>query len=277
VLPAGKPWRAGPGEIHPQLKELASRLVETAGSWSSGAHDTATLRTRLEAAGFAPDLATSTGALLTESRAARTQVTYPQYGGLSEARASVMVAAEQTLVGVTGLTQRGFTVDVRLVQTASGWAVEEALPGTPGPAVQPLDAARTAVLTHRGITLPAAAAADIRAGVVDTQVLAMLTALADEHELTVAVLVTGHPRNVFGTERVSKHILGRAVDIWRIDGHAVADPATPTELVATVMRRAAELGAVEVGGPVDLDGGRGGAYFSDDVHHDHVHIGVRGS
>ena len=276
-LPPGTPWRAGAGEIKPEVKELASRLVETAGSWSAGANDTAALRTRLSAAGFPPALAGSTGALLSEAPAARTQVTYPQYGGLGSGRASVMVTAEQTLVAAAGPARRGFTVDVRLVETGVGWAVQEALPGIPGPEALPLDAAATAVLRDRRIALPAAAAGDIRAGVVDPQVLAMLTALAAEHELAVAVLVSGHPRNVFGTDRVSKHTLGRAVDIWRIDGHPLADPATPPELVSAVMRHAAALGAVEIGGPVDLDGGPGGAYFTDDVHHDHVHFGVRGS
>jgi hypothetical protein len=277
-VPTMTPWQAGPGEVRPQVKELASALVQTAGSWTAGAHTVAALRTRLAAAGFSPDLAGAARPLLAEAPTASVEVTYPQYGGLSGGRASVMVTAIQTLVVDGEPTRRGHTVDVRLVQGASGasWVVEAVLPGVPAAASLPLTAERRAVLEDERIALPAAAAADIRAGVVDPGILAVLTGLADEHELTVTVLVTGHPREVFGTDRVSKHTLGRAVDIWAIDGHAVADPDTSPDLVASVMRRAAALGATEIGGPVDLDSRRGGTFFTDEVHHDHVHVGVRG-
>jgi uncharacterized heparinase superfamily protein len=87
------------------------------------------------------------------------------------------------------------------------------------------------------------------------------------------VLRTGHPREVFGTARTSNHTHGRAVDVWRVDGRPVVDPATPRALLRDVMVRAGRLGATEVGGPFDVDGpGRG--FFTDDVHRDHLHVGL---
>jgi hypothetical protein len=279
TVPAAAPWQAGDGEVLPQVKELAARLVETAGTWTAGASSAADLRTRLADAGFAAALADAAIALQADSPAASLAVIYPQYGGLSGGRASVMVTAEQTLVQGGALTRRGHTVDVRLVAGAPGgqWLVDDVLPGVPGPPGAPVNAAARAVLENARITLPAAAEADIRAGVVDHQVLAVLAGLAADHELTVTVLVSGHPRNVFGTDRVSKHTLGKAVDIWAIDGQAVVDPDTPRDLVTSVMRRAAALGAAEVGGPVDLDARGGGTFFTDQVHQDHVHVGVPGT
>ena len=277
-VPAAASWQAGAGEVRPQLKELASRLAESAGTWTGGAHTAADLRMRLSAAGFAPALARPTGALLADAPEASLVVTYPQYGGLRDGRASVMVTAEQTLVTGDSLARRGLTLDVRLIQRAAdAWTVETVSAGVPRPASLPLDAGRQAVLDDPRITLPAAAAADVRAGVVDSDVLEMLSGLAGEYELTVTVLVTGHPRNVFGTDRISKHTLGRAVDIWRIDGYTVSDPTIPRHLVTSVMRRAAELGATEIGGPVDLDARRGGIFFTDEVHRDHLHLGVPGA
>jgi hypothetical protein len=277
-VPAAASWQAGAGEVRPQLKELASSLVETAGTWTGGAHTAADLRTRLSGAGFAPALARPTGALLADAPEASLTVTYPQYGGLGDGRASVIVTAEQTLVTAGSVARRGHTLDVRLIEGAAGaWTVEAVLAGVPRPASLPLDASRQAVLEDPRIALPAAAAADVRAGVIDSDVLGMLSGLAGEYEFTVTVLVTGHPRNVFGTDRISKHTLGRAVDIWRIDGYAVADPTTPRHLVTSVMRRAAKLGATEIGGPVDLDARRGGIFFTDEVHHDHLHLGVPGA
>jgi hypothetical protein len=86
----------------------------------------------------------------------------------------------------------------------------------------------------------------------------------------VSVVRSGHPIDVFGTTRPSDHPRGRAVDVWRVDGHAVVDPATPAALVDNLMRRAAALGSYNVGGPRQLSGSQ---FFSDRTHRDHVHMG----
>jgi hypothetical protein len=108
---------------------------------------------------------------------------------------------------------------------------------------------------------------------VDDALLAILDRLAAAHVLDVTVLRTGHPREVFGTGRTSNHTRGRAVDIWRVDGRPVVGPGTPRALLREVMVLAGRLGATEVGGPFDVNGS-GPGFFSDDVHRDHLHVGV---
>ena len=98
-----------------------------------------------------------------------------------------------------------------------------------------------------------------------------LHGLAAAHVVDVSVVKSGHPLYVFGTNRLSDHPRGHAVDVWAIDGHPVVSPAN-RPLVESVMRLGASLGAYQVGGPVDLDGA-GLQYFSDNTHHDHIHLG----
>jgi hypothetical protein len=185
------------------------------------------------------------------------QIFDAQYGGLLDTSASVLV--------VTSIA----TYDVRLVQATPRWQVTQVNPSQPGPAAAVTPAA-TALLASSRVTLPPAAQADVRSGQVHDSVLTVLLELAQEHELSVTVVRSGHPLLVFGTTRPSDHPKGRAVDVFRIDGHAVVDPATPTALVDNLMRRAAALGSYNVGGPRQLSGPQ---FFSDRTHHDHVHMG----
>ena len=118
-----------------------------------------------------------------------------------------------------------------------------------------------------------AARADIRSGSISNGVLNALHGLAARHVIDVSVVKSGHPLYVFGTSRRSDHPRGHAVDVWSVDGHPVVLPANRA-LVESVMRLGISLGAYQVGGPVDLDGG-GSLYFSDNTHHDHIHLGFR--
>ncbi|MEU7166575.1 hypothetical protein AB0A70_18305 [Streptomyces morookaense] len=130
------------------------------------------------------------------------------------------------------------------------------------------------MLAHSRIRLPPAAEADIRSGTVHAGVLTALLHLADRYRMDVSVVRSGHPPDVFGTDRPSDHPKGRAVDVWRIDDRAVVDPATPRGLVEGFVRAAAAAGSYNVGGPYLLSGGAtADQFFSDDTHHDHVHIG----
>ena len=181
-----------------------------------------------------------------------------QYGGLLDASASVLVVTSAA------------TYDVRLVQASPHWRVTAMYPSQPGAPAAGVSGAATAVLHDARVTLPPAADADVRSGQVHDSVLDFLATLSREHRLDVSVVRSGHPIHVFGTNRPSDHPKGRAVDIFRIDGHAVVDPATPTSLVDGVMRRAAALGAYNIGGPRQLSGPQ---FFSDRTHHDHVHVG----
>jgi len=186
------------------------------------------------------------------------QVYDAQYGGLLDTSASVLV--------VTSVA----TYDVRLVQASPRWRVTAVNPSQPGAPTTTPTAAATALLASKRVSLPPAALADVRSGQVHDSVLHVLLELAQDYELTVSVVRSGHPIDVFGTTRPSDHPRGRAVDVWRIDGNAVVNPATPTALVDNLMRRAATLGSYNVGGPRQLSGPQ---FFSDRTHHDHVHMG----
>jgi hypothetical protein len=98
-----------------------------------------------------------------------------------------------------------------------------------------------------------------------------MNALSADFELDVSVLKSGHPINVFGTSRQSNHTDGRAVDVWSIDKEPVIDESQRAR-VARFMRAAAATGTWQVGGPINLDDD-GTAFFADDTHQDHVHMG----
>jgi hypothetical protein len=102
-------------------------------------------------------------------------------------------------------------------------------------------------------------------------VLAAMLQLSRSYRIGVSVVRSGHPTYVFGTDRLSDHPLGRAFDTWLIDGKLVVDPGTPRRLVTGYMHAAADTGSYNVGGPYLL--GTAPQYFSDNTHHDHVHVG----
>jgi hypothetical protein len=165
----------------------------------------------------------------------------------------------------------GTTVDVRLVAASPQWRVTALHPAAPSPAAASLSSLAAGLLADSRLRLPVAAHADIRSGTISTGVLSALHGLASRHVVDVSVVKSGHPLYVFGTSRRSDHPRGHAVDIWRVDGRTVVDPANRA-LTESVMRLGIALGAYQVGGPVDLDGG-GSKYFSDNTHHDHIHWG----
>ncbi|MEJ5946522.1 hypothetical protein WDZ17_14590 [Pseudokineococcus basanitobsidens] len=286
-LPTPEPWTAGPGEVRPEVKTAAARFVEGAGSWgSAGDGAAAALVERSAVAGLlgegvdASALAAALEPLADAgATAAAAEVVYPQYGGLTEDAASVMVVVEQRLRSADGgLVRRGTTLDVRTAPSPDGrWRVTGVRPADARPAPSGARPLVEEVLASPHVRLPDAAAADVRSGLVDDAVLRVLLGVARDHVLDVSVVRTGHPVEVFGTDRTSNHSRGRAVDVWRVDGRPVVDPAS-RDVVVQALRTAGAAGATEVGGPVDLDGprqeGQTGGYFSDDLHADHLHLGV---
>lgn len=277
TLPAQPAWGAGPGEVQPEVKTLATRFVETAGTWDEGEGDAPGVEGRLKAAGFDPGLAAESSALVGDrAAAASVAVGYAQYGGLTPTAASVMVTVTQQLLAHGGEhAERQTTVDVRLARASADapWTVAALSPDPDAAPPGGLSPEAQSVLDNPRIALPGAAARDVEEGRVDVGVLQVLDTLAEDHVIDVQVFSSGHPTDVFATDRASNHSKGRAVDIWRIDGHLVVDPATPRELLQDVMREAAARGATEVGGPFDLNGQRPG-FFTDLVHQDHLHIGL---
>ncbi|TDW84086.1 hypothetical protein EV137_6890 [Kribbella pratensis] len=232
---------AGPGEIQPEVKRLAVAAVVKL------------LRP------------TDTQAVV--------EVIDAQYGGILSDSASVLVPCRVYSIRQNRLISGGTTVDVRLSKSSQGtWRVIATHPARPGAPVASLSAAARQVLASEQILLPPASAADIRSGQVHDSVLTAMLELAKTYRIGVSVIRSGHPTNVFGTDRPSDHPRGRAFDTWQIDGHPVVAPSTSRSLITSYMRATESLGSYNVGGPYQLSGT---AYFSDQTHHDHIHAGFR--
>jgi len=142
--------------------------------------------------------------------------------------------------------------------------------GTPLGRPTTLSAPARRVLDHPAITLTDTARWDIYRGTVDGVLLRALADAADDERLSVLVLRTGHPSNVWATDRVSAHTVGRAVDIWAVGGIPIARQSRQAA-VGGLVKRLLAGGAVQVGGPQAL----GARSFTDQVHHDHVHLQQR--
>jgi len=270
-LPPATPWRARSGEVKPEVKARATQLLQLVGTWSDGRGDPGAAGRRLGAAGYNPGLAARLDFLTPNAAAATTLVTDAQYGGILSDSASVLIPVVQWYSAPDGsVVRHGSTFDVRLSRSGSEWTVTEIHPAAPGPPAGNLSASANAVLANDRIRLTDSARADVVAGQVHDSVLDALQELARRNVLDVSVLRSGHPLLVFGTDRPSDHPYGRAADVWAIDGATVVDPAN-RDVVTAFMRAAARTGPWQVGGPVLPDGGN--MFFSDDTHHDHVHMG----
>ena len=259
----------------PGVKQVAVRLLETAGSWAQGQGGVEQTKRRLGVAGYDPTLVDDLGPLISSDDAAAVQVVVAQYGGILSARASVLIAVDQwVLTKDRGVRRRGTTVDVRLVADEPQWIVTTVRPARPGRRVAEITGAGRRLLRNDRVILPRAAVRDIRSGAIEDSVLRALALLAELHRLDVSILRSGHPVRVFGTNRTSNHTDGRAVDIWALDGQPIIERRNSAK-VADFMRAAQDAGAYQVGGPVDLDGS-GASFFSDDTHRDHIHLGFTG-
>ncbi|CAN5652170.1 hypothetical protein BH20ACT21_BH20ACT21_25750 [soil metagenome] len=128
-----------------------------------------------------------------------------------------------------------------------------------------------AVLTHPNIELRPEARFDIEAGRVDARLLGVLLLLASEHRLgSVGPFATGHSLYVEGTDRISNHAYGRAVDIPIVDGAAVSPSNESARAAAQSLLSLDEpLRPDELGSPWAL--ASPGA-FTDSSHQDHLHV-----
>ena len=200
------------------------------------------------------------------------QVPVAQYGGILQDRASVLVVLDQWVRQPDGsVRQRGTTLDVRLVAAEPQWTVTQVRPAAARRSFDEASAAAKRLLSDDRVVLPRAARRDVRSGVVDDVVLRALTTLSERHQLDVSVLRSGHPLRVFGTSRTSDHTVGRAVDVWALDGRSIVDLGG-SPVVTRFLRAASDAGAYQIGGPVDLDD-VAARYFADNTHQDHIHLG----
>lgn len=112
---------------------------------------------------------------------------------------------------------------------------------------------------------------DLASGQLDLRVQSLLAAMAEEHEIRISCMQTGHSKHVKGTNRVSNHHVWRAFDINQIDGQPVsADSPSTRAMIEWLDRLDGPLRPREIGSPIDM--GRR-PFFTDRGHQGHIHIG----
>lgn len=269
ALPDVVAWQPAATEIQPEIKLAAARVIEALGNASTTA---STPQERLAAMGADPALVAGAGALVPPSAPSVAEVVYPQYGGLTPDASSVMTVVRQTWLAAGGAAMsRTITVDVRLTRDGDGWRVTALFPVEPvGRSTLDLTAPVAALADDPQMDLPPAAVFDLAAGV-DPRVVEVLAGLSRTYALSVSVVRAGHPVEIFGTDRPSRHTLGRAVDVWAVNGEPIVTITLDDPLLVGFLAAVRDLGAQSIGGPVDLDG-PGGIHFADALHRDHVHI-----
>lgn len=142
------------------------------------------------------------------------------------------------------------------------------------------------LLAHPNVSMGPAQRADLEAGLIDPQLIAILLSLAQNHEFYISSLQTGHSVCIARTGsypncRVSRHASGRAADIAILDGGPVTDrnrSARSQVLTWHGMNRETDfLRPWTIGHPFgDLAGDAPGS-FNDGDHEDHFHLAVTGT
>ncbi len=158
------------------------------------------------------------------------------------------------------------------------WYVEAVLEVAAGYGAPSLAADRVpaaALVDRPSLILSPEARADLLGGTVDPRLIALLGAASAAHTISVSVIRTGHAMNVAGTDRVSNHYYGRAVDISAVDGVAVsASNQAAFGLALSILASGPGIRPDEMGSPWTSLGTFPGA-FSDEAHADHLHLGWR--
>lgn len=261
-----------PGEVEAGAKTAASTVLQRLLTFRKGEGTVAAATARLVSMPALPAVAERVAPLLEVDSAAETDIVYPQLGGFTTTKASIMTVARiRTLRGMA-LQSVTRTFDVRVELRQGVWTVVDiaSLGGDPVPRPAVLSDPARRVLEHPGIDLPDSARWDIHAGRIADRVLVVLASIADEQPVAVTVLSSGHPIEVFGSAHVSNHIPGRAVDLWKV-GVPVIDQRAPTSPLRPLLERLLRDGVTELGTPFDVDGPRG-ANFTNLVHQDHIHV-----
>jgi hypothetical protein len=272
--PEVKPYEPEATEEFPNGKRLAGRIAQRALTYATGS------TAREVAAGIGPaavsraHLARAIRPAVDRSAASAGKVVYPQLSGVTDTSLGAMVVMRQTLVTSDGETREITRVlDVRLRRSGGPWSLDRiaSVGGTPAARPASLAPAAARVLDHPDITLPDSARWDINRGAVDTSLLNAVLRAAREHELSIAVLRSGHPHNVWETTRPSAHSAGFAVDIWAVAGRPVIEQREPRTPAYEVAEDLYAGGAGQLGSPWVFDKG-GVRSFTDAVHQDHIHL-----
>ena len=279
--PYPDPFEPVANEVQPEAKFLGSLVAHGITNYESGTSLSGVLES---VPPVAPDLY---GAMVLQVQRvhhpgmwSRGTVEYAQLGGHLDDRISIIVVIRQEL-GREGSSVpervETRTMEVRLTGSATGgWALETiaSVGGSPVERPTDLDPIAAAVVDHERIDLPDTAVWDIYDGKIDLQLLQLMLDAADRMPYSVVVFQTGHAYNVFGTDRVSNHSVGRAVDIYKFGSELVIDSHDRSsdlyELSEWIVSR---YDIREFGSPWLFPEAIAHT-FTNEVHYDHVHIGV---
>lgn len=263
-----------PGEAEPTAKQLASRFVQTITTYPYGGGTAAHAGAAFSAVGLDPASTIVVQPLLSSNEAAAGEIVYPQLGGLTAGDASVMVVVRQHLQGLGSARTVTRTIDVRLARDGSTWVVRGvgSVGGEAVDASGSLSPTAVAVLSQPNLDLPDTARWDVAGGHTAEPVTALLQQLGQQYRLSVTTLSSGHPEQVFGTDRVSNHTRGRAVDVWAVNGVPIISYRDTPELLRPLLEAASAAGVSELGTPWQLE--LAGS-FTDVVHQDHLHLGFK--
>ena len=289
---AGSSYEPIAGETYPGAKRVAGRFAEELLTYEAARSPRDLLRGVLldvDDTFDVPSVEKRVERLFVRGATSRGEVIYPQLGGLTVGagtdRASVMVVVAQHVEGgaaAAGTVTR--TMDVRLIRRGEAWRVEDLADAGGAPPATPagdLPEVARRVLDDTRIELADSARWDILAGDIDERLLTTMLDLAGVAPYSVAVLKSGHPNNVFGTDRVSGHTLGRGMDVWKIAGRPVVLQRSSTRSDAHAYTTSAleDFDVPELGSPWDLDGppvpGTLKPSFTDAVHADHIHLAFK--
>ncbi len=264
------------GEVEREAKQLASDIAYALTTYEES--DNAALRfMQIAGQDAVPLLSEASRPLTHDGYWSRGEIVYPQMGGLRNDGASVMVVTRQT-VGSGSAAEFSVvrTLDVRLSMGESGWEFD-ALASAGGV----FDSLEDLLLAHAvaadpRIEMPDSARLDILAGETSPILLDLMLEIADITPYSVVVLATGHPHHVFGTDRISHHTIGRAVDIYSIGTrHIIDDRGEDSATQALAQWLWENPKVIQLGSPWDIDGGSRRS-FTDIVHQDHLHVAVIG-
>ena len=258
-------------EKYPNAKKLVAEIAQEVTTYGYGTAATDIAREMGLQGREGARLAGTIAPLVDAEMRSGGQVIYPQFSGVTRSSFGAMVVVRQVLEDLEGRRRSDTRVlDIRLRRTDGPWQLDRvaSVGGRRRSRPSRLPPAAERVLDHPQITLTDSARWDIYGGAIDDGLLRRLADLADQHEISVSVFSSGHPANVWRTDRRSAHNAGFAVDVYAVAGRLVVRQSAVRSPAYEFARAAVSGGARQVGSPWYL--GRGS--FTDDVHADHVHI-----
>lgn len=277
--PHPEPWEPTVNEPQPDAKRMGALVAHLVTNYEADSSLADVLAT-LPPASLIDGLVSEVDVVHHPGLWSRGTVEYVQNGGHLNGRISLIVVIRQD-IGFAGTSEAQHTetrvMEVRLARDAANeWSLETIATTGGVPAERPADLSdvAAAVVDHDRIDLPDTAAWDIYRGFIDRQLLQVMLDIAERTPYSVVVMQTGHSYNVFGTERVSNHSVGRAVDIYKLEADLVVDSHdTSSDFHALAEWIVARHDIREFGSPWGFPDAVAHT-FTNEVHHDHLHIGV---